>query len=308
MKNILVWGFYDQGNIGDDLMAMMFAKLVTDLGHKATICTSNRNFEKLGFEICDAIESARPDVIVLGGGAFFKKGGHHNSNIERKISQLADFVESTGTPVYGMSLGSDGIDRIAEASDARRRVASAPSFLGTTVRLRHDLDLGLANTAFLNDIVICSAYFAQISDKSSAFSKPIERVLINLSRRSVLQLPKILCANWNRKVSFFKAHDSQLKTGGEITLPLYKIALSDNFWDGIKALAESESIYSSKLHPGIISMSFGNRFHSVAPRPKTIYFLEQSQDNLKNLFEIESQKRIWREYSAHLKKIILKNA
>ncbi|MEM5522494.1 polysaccharide pyruvyl transferase family protein [Sulfitobacter sp. AS59] len=275
-KRVLIWGFYDQGNLGDDLMALMFAELVKQSGATPVICSQNIELSKYGYEISDDPFNAKMDIIFLGGGAFFKKRSSSKSVIEDKVLKLADYLDGNPVPIYGLSLGGDGIDQIDQASPNRQRIISSKGFRGSTVRLRKNLNLGPSNLTFLPDIVLCTAHFCheimgwEVPDENT----PRLGALLNFSRRSFTSFLKILLRTRGSQIALFQAHASKSASGGELSLPGVKNYRADNIRSALSVIAASEVIYSSKLHPGIIALSFGVPFHPIGSRPKTMDFFK----------------------------------
>ncbi|MBE0454106.1 MAG: hypothetical protein IBX58_10535 [Roseovarius sp.] len=275
----LIWGFYDQGNIGDDLMAAMVCELAEQAGGRPVILTRNPRFADMGYATTDSLQGLEVDRILLGGGAFFKTGGPAASAIERAIADLARFMTENGIPAFGVSIGSDGVDTLRDLSPARKSVVESPCFRGACVRLKADLALGLPNLAYLPDIVLCTkeatGQFARLRVIDPGPDAP--ETLINLSRRSALQIPRALWLARGQRAAFFRAHTGPSPTGGELVLPFFRDVNENSINKALGYLRRAPIICSSKLHPGVIAMSFGNRFVSISPRPKTLAFLRQNE-------------------------------
>ncbi|MCP3432390.1 hypothetical protein [Stutzerimonas stutzeri] len=270
---VLVWGFYNQGNLGDDLMALIFAELIEELGHTAIIFSENSRFAELGYETASEFEGIKADAIVLGGGAFFKAANSSKSSIETSIGALADYIEDTAIPVFGMSLGSDGANSIDEISSNRRRVVGAASFSGAAVRLVKDVNLMAGKLSYLPDIVFAAKYYWVKKSATGEGDEGVGRILLNFSRRSIFSAPfAILRSGRNEKVTFL-AHGGENPTGGELSLPLLKKYVADDILKSVDYIGKSEGIFSSKLHPGIISLSYGKAFYAAAMRAKTRDFI-----------------------------------
>mgnify|MGYP001087616901 CR=1 FL=1 len=279
MKTVLIWGFYNQGNIGDDLMAMLFYEMLEEAGARPVVFTSNPRFHTMGYRTTADYSGLVLDGLFLGGGAFFKRSADSNSAIEREVGRLASFISEKEVPIFGMSLGSDGISEIGAMSAARQAVVQSPHFRKTALRLGQDMELGLPNSQYLPDVVLLSGF---CSDKYSRL-RPVDPslqapgTLINLSRRSAPYLPKELWRARGQRPAFFRAHTGSRKTGGEITLPGIRVIDSDRMDSQLGYLKNANKIVSSKLHPGVIALSFGRAFEPVAPRPKTQAFLAETR-------------------------------
>ena len=130
--------------------------------------------------------------------------------------------------------------------------------------------------------------------------KPIEpkgetpRTLINLSRRSALHLPGILWRERNAKSVFFRAHTSQGYEKAEVTIPGYLTESDGRLQAQLGYLSSADRIVSSKLHPGVIALSYGREFEPVRPRPKTAKFLSDMRKRPAD------PKILFKSYKSHL--------
>lgn len=277
MKTILIWGFYHQGNLGDDLMGAMIYEMLEEIGARPIIYTPNKRFDKMGYRMVDDFRKASPDTIVLGGGAFFKTSAASKQSIEVELEQLAAFVRERAIPVHGVSLGSDGASKLTAMSPARQAIVFDDNFQSVSLRLAADRQLGLKNTTHLPDIVLLTA----LCSRRYRRLEPIEpngqvpRTLVNLSRRSARHLPHILWRARDSSLAFFRAHTGDGYMTGEVTVPGYKTISDDRLPAQLGYIAAADRIISAKLHPGVIALSYGTKFESVYPRPKTTAFLNE---------------------------------
>lgn len=275
-KRVLVWGFYNQGNIGDDLMAVMFSELLLEIGITPVIFSNNDRFTKMGYEATEYLEDTKVDAVLMGGGAFFKSNSNPDTYIEKSVNSLAEFIRKNNLPTFGASLGSDGISDVNQLSQARYSVITAPSFIGASVRLKSDVSLGAKNLSFLPDIVFATRYIRpRIKSGLEDSSTARQDYLINLSRRSLLKFPQAIWAAREGKKALLLAHSGIRPTGGEIRWPFLPHVLTEDIASGVDRIGEAKAVISSKLHPGVISLSMGKMFIPLAKRPKTSAFIEQ---------------------------------
>lgn len=278
---VLVWGFYNQGNLGDDLMGAMFYEFLEESGYSPVVYSRNPRFAAMGYRSIGSLEGLDVAAIVLGGGAFLKKGGDASSEIETEIANLGRFVNQKTVPVVGVSIGSDGVRRIEDVSEARRSVLQSPHFRGAAVRLSTDLNIGLPNLTHIPDVVMlaneaCERY-ARLKIVNPQEKAP--DALINLSRRTAVQLPIALWHARKGSVAIFKAHTGPDRRGGEITVPGMKAIDEDDMRKSLGIIRASRVMISSKLHPGVLAMSFGRKFVALNARDKTKRFLEEHSRN-----------------------------
>lgn len=300
MKTVLIWGFYHQGNLGDDLMGMMIYEMLEELGAKPFIFSSNKRFQAMGYRAVDDFTHVSPDIIMIGGGAFFKSPDASQPAIEENLKDLETFIRLKGIPVHGVSIGSDGVSTIEALSPPRKAIVLHENFKSVVLRLSADEKLGLADARHLFDIVFlcafCSARYSRLTPIEPGENAPT--TLINISRRSSLHLPRILWRERKNPVAFFRAHTGEGLIRGEIALPWYKIISDDRIRAQLGFLQAADRIISAKLHPGVISLSFGNKFEPLNPRPKTTLFLNEMEANPPD------QAILFAGYMSHLKALI----
>ncbi|MER3352907.1 MAG: hypothetical protein RLQ73_02980 [Hoeflea sp. D1-CHI-28] len=274
----MIWGFYEQGNIGDDLMGMIFYELIEELGGYPILFSNNPRFTEMGYRATTDLAAAEPDILLLGGGAFFKNENASTQSIEGRVQRLADYVNQNAIPVHGVSLGSDGIDTLDHLSLARKALVRGGHLESVAVRLESDLALGLPNARHLDDVVLLTSTCASRYKRLTPIDPPPghPNTLINLSRRKAFAIPRILWKTRKERPAFFRAHTSAGNTGGEITVPGFPVIEEKQFTIQLGYIKAAKTIISSKLHPGVMAVSFGNRFEPVSPRPKTIAFLKET--------------------------------
>lgn len=272
---VLLWGFYNQGNLGDDLMAVMAAELVLQLGLQPVILSGSQRFRTMGYETTSTPQGEGWSCIVLSGGAFIKGSRSSITAIEDQVRTLADYLQARPTPVIALSIGSDGVEDLSQISESRRRILTSPSLKAVRVRLQRDLKLGLPNCGFLPDIVLASRAFRGRLSGDGVPPKTHGAYFLNLSRRMVSQLPRALWLTRGSKRVFFLAHSGPGRVGGELAVPGFERFESTDIAGALDALSASRGILSSKLHPGIIALSMGSEFISIAHRPKTDSFVQE---------------------------------
>lgn len=281
MTSVLIWGFYSQGNLGDDLMGMMLYEMLEELGTQPLIFTPNKRFGAMGYRTVDDFADISPDILILGGGAFFKSSATSKRAIEEKLADLAVYIREKAIPVHGISLGSDGPSTLDALSPARQAIVKSENFKSVTLRLASDRTLALKNKRHLSDIVLLTALCTDRYKRLAPIEPDVDapRTLINMSRRATPHLPSILWRERQNNVAFFRAHTGEGLARGEVTMPGYKTISDDRVPAQLGYLAVADRIVSAKLHPGVIALSYGKRFVPVHPRPKTTTFLREMRDN-----------------------------
>ncbi|WP_435201450.1 hypothetical protein [Qipengyuania sp. 902] len=297
MTSVLIWGFYHQGNLGDDLMGMMLYEMLEEIGTLPVIFTSNKRFAAMGYRTVDDFSQISPDILILGGGAFFKNHAASKKMIEEKLKTLGAFIRERAIPVHGISLGSDGVSNLEALSPARQAIVKGDHFKSVALRLASDRVLGLRNMHHLADIVLLAAFCSDRYKRLTPIQPEVDapRTLINMSRRSATHLPRILWRERGNRVAFFRAHTGEGLTRGEITIPGYDVVEDDRLCAQLGYLKAADRIISAKLHPGVIALSYGTQFESVYARPKTTAFLRETRE------KIPDPDLLFGEYMKHLR-------
>lgn len=285
-----IWGFYNQGNLGDDLMAIMFYDLIREAGFAPTIISTSDRFRSLGYASVPTIGATTLDAVVIGGGAFFKAPSSSKNDLSRSVEALLGAMDVSNMPVVAMSIGSDGVSALSELAPARRQVLEHPKFKGAFVRLRRDLSLGIRNTNFLPDIVLSTSYYFRKYKKAYAENNRVGgKRLYNFSRRSMPYIPVELWRGRGVSKAIFLSQSTSFENRSEVKIPFIDVIDSDNIYNGISALASSQSITSSKLHPGLAAISFGGTFRALAARDKTRAVISEYEKE--GLFSVNNESR-----------------
>lgn len=316
IKSVGIWGFYEQGNLGDDLMAIMFYDLVCEAGFEATIVSNSDRFRRLGYNSVPDLVAGNFDAVVIGGGAFFKGSGKQGNSLDSRVGCLLELMDKRDLVVIAMSVGSDGVHSASEISPIRRRVVQHPRFKAGFVRLRRDQRLDLTGFRFLPDIILASAHhFVMSPNGRDVAHRGAGLDLYNFTRRSIPQIPNELWRMRGQKNgAIFLSHTTTSGNGGEVRIPCMRIVDSDNLLEGVAALANCRSITSSKLHPGLTALSYGAPFRAITPRDKTtvmiaeyeaegiIHVSERGQHVTEVKFAKDShwQQRLWEDYRSAL--------
>ena len=162
-KRVAIWGSYNYGNYGDDLMAIVFAKHVKRLGLTPIVFgLSPRVGASHGFEVTDDVSTLirNAAACVIGGGAWLAGETPRAAEAARKRTleflELASAIERHACPTFLMSIGSDGPHAKSPGlSVPRQRLLRSGLCRLATVRLPGD-------RAILDAYGIPSRYFPDI--------------------------------------------------------------------------------------------------------------------------------------------------
>jgi hypothetical protein len=284
IKKVFIWGSYEYGNYGDDIMALYFGCLLKSMGYDVCVYRLNSFLgEKYELSVTDCLASGLKDAdaCVLGGGALFNAYSVNNECYDaykKDILELSSLMREGKVPTIGLSLGTGGLADASQLSAEQLDLLENPYFLKTTVRSRSDLDLfkGRVSAVYVDDIVLALARGLNLTCTSSA-----RRLLVNLPRLPLVD--PLFCFMWKL---YSKVHrvevinHSTYSDGSPVrqTEHGYGHGLV-GFQDPIEVLRaygnEETTILSYKLHFGMSFLSFGSRFLSFRGKMKTQNFLRE---------------------------------
>ncbi|RDB04732.1 polysaccharide pyruvyl transferase family protein [Runella aurantiaca] len=284
-----IWGLYDKGNFGDDLMAILFVNYLISEGFEVTAYNLSDN---LASEIsCSSIKSIDyfvdyNDVIVIGGGGMlvnnsFLKFALKESEFKFEMSfmHLFNSLRKYNKKIIPISIG--GANSIKLNNPYKNKIFSTQYTLNGSVRLPSDLLL-VENSIF--------EYFPDIVLSTSIFFKPINVVSAKKKKKIVLNLKnktaRPLIDSFIKNDIFdifdvytFKSHAAPLSHIGN-----YEFEISGKNFDfnkiheGVDFLKDADFVISSKLHVGVAAASFGAFFISYKGPSKAKEFLKNSNN------------------------------
>ncbi|WP_037313416.1 polysaccharide pyruvyl transferase family protein [Ruegeria halocynthiae] len=299
---IFLWGAYQQGNFGDDLMAVLFAKKLEAMGHSVEVYgISTREAQKNGLTVNrDAMDGIRKaDAVVMGGGAVLKEAQLLRMIVKsapRKIEQryltLRRAAIRYNKPVYFTSIGSDSIRGFRDISLARRYLFKSDCVKGGTVRLNRDVPLlneRSITAAFYPDVLMGTAKHIDQDPADWQYDTP--RILLNFHKRHThvghAIVDHIRKTVPNAEILVTRSHLAESGFTYEwdgkdrdLTLMPYEDCM-----DFCQKLRTMSLVLSSKLHVGLTAMSYGVPFISVGGRGKVRAQLEQL--NLQDLCYVD---------------------
>ncbi|TRN21548.1 hypothetical protein [Vibrio furnissii] len=317
---VFIWGCYNQGNFGDDLMGIIFSKLFQKEGcqvqcYRLSSYLSSKYQIETTHSVKEAIEWC--DIIVIGGGAFFKKEHETHSMINQDLNELSVELNKYDKKLYCVSIGSDNVSSKDELYQPRKEIIENKNFSGGSVRIKSDLaTFDLSDTIFIDDIIltlpVALEYLGFDKIKTSNLLK--NRTIINFSKKNFLK-SLFNIKLWNLLVTsvYFKSHDSDSGIKSEANLPFVSYFENKDPIISSFELSEAKNVTSTKLHVGVAACSFGVGFKSVYGNEKTRTFLKQSQELLDEIdgyysFNDEVMKKaIFNQYLSLISDIVAKN-
>lgn len=148
MARIGIFGYYQAGNFGDDLMAVMIAKRLSQYGHTPKIFGIDASVaNRVGATSTSSVEGLIEDcdMCVIGGGHWLAnyhglKAGNYQRESDHNLWKLVRLCLSTKTPCSAISIGGDqrGLDRGVRTGFMGFMLS--PMFQGATTRLGSDAE------------------------------------------------------------------------------------------------------------------------------------------------------------------------
>ena len=284
MAIIGLYGYYSQGNYGDDLMAVMTAVYLRQNGYECLVY-GLRQKDKLDFNIdttCDLDEFvAKSDAIVLAGGGLYIT---HNSpwppvvDAYKQLGVLLEKCKPLNRPLFGLSLGGSGTAKFPEWQNSAITFTNQAKW----VSVRNKEDLLIANRyqrsfAHFPDIVwCCSTFFPKnvspmpsirIGVYSAYAINRFDEILLNMFLRALSRLRRIELIIIN-DIKVFKRLSRSMRSKQAISC--YHMC---SLHDDTSLISSLDYVITSRLHVGISCMSYGGGMIALLPERKAVLAL-----------------------------------
>ncbi|MEZ9239160.1 hypothetical protein AB4116_06205 [Vibrio splendidus] len=318
--NVFVWGCYNQGNFGDDLMGIMFSKLFQNQDCKVQCYRLSEALSiKYDIKTTNSVKEALDwcDIIVIGGGAFFKQEHETHPMINSDIKELSVELKKHNKKLYCISVGSDNVASSEQLFSPRREIMESSNFSGGSVRIKDDLKkFDFKDVIFLEDIILTTPLMLEHLDLGIEHASNMldNRSVLNFSKKNFLKsLLNIKLWPLLAKSIYFKSHDSDSGIKSEAHIPFVQFFENKDPILSSFELSKAKSVTSTKLHVGVAACSFGVGFKSVYGNDKTKVFLEQSselldeKDGYYSFNNKEKQKEIFNKYIELVSSIVSSN-
>jgi polysaccharide pyruvyl transferase WcaK-like protein len=285
---IAIWGSYNYGNFGDDLMAVMLSKYLTTLGAEPVVYRLDNHLASLfhiknTFSIDDLLKDAR--FCIIGGGNFLEA----HPFLETDWREFLESVDLYSVPVHMVSVGGDGLGSSSALTYYQWKFLESPHLKESTVRLPRDVDIlsqAKKKAEYHPDIVFLTEKFwlkDEIYVNSPSKGKSTVRVGINLPKsREVSALSRYLSLiGYLRGIEFYfiSSHLPNYSLTYEFLprsqSPAIKIFTYTNPDEMIEFISSLNLLVSSKLHLGVTALSRNVPFYSFGGAPKTKAFLHE---------------------------------
>lgn len=288
---VALWGSYDEGNFGDDLMALLLAQACQRAGANVVAYrTPDVLSTKYGIERADTLADLLrgADLCVVGGGEFLFKGAPLKQMVrgylrrfEANCRQLARAVSGASIPLAAISIGGDGSRQMESLSRGRRELFGSPNLTYASVRLPGDVAVfegSKAKVEYFPDVLLATSGLIECSTR---LEKRRVQIGINLhkkvGRAFVERLHDAIRGRSDVELVLLRSHlptsghDYELEAGD--VRDVHEEATYTEPLEMVKVLAGLDVVVSSKLHVGVVAMSYGARFISYSGKPKAREFL-----------------------------------
>ena len=283
---VAVFGSYNYGNYGDDLMGIMFAHKLKQMGVEPIVYRLDPAFAKTyGVQTTQSLDEllSNSRFCIVGGGGLLI-GKTRLSAIDREIEEdFAAFAIATqkhNCPLYPISVGGDGRGAKTPFPEGRHLLFSGPTCQLATVRNKSDIDLmnHLGKDAVYHPDVLWSAPDYWNLKKSEKNSETV-KIGINLAdtrkHRALISALRLFAQLNRQKIEIhlirshlaaYSVNYEMLPDSGQPYLKAY------TYQDPVEMLAflgSLDVLVSQKLHLGLSALAMGVPFVSYSGQGKT---------------------------------------
>ncbi len=286
---VLIWGSYNHGNYGDDIMAIIFHDYIKSLGFEPLVFNLDPFLaDKFNIQTSDHLKElvAQSDYCIIGGGGMlvsenivriiFRK---NTLDFELGFKNLSKELSAKGIKAYAFSIGGDGKQTSRSLPFFRRRFFKE-SVEYATVRLKTDLRyLQDQNVScdYIPDILLS---LREVMGERTITKSNKKRIGINLidkdSKKLIGELDRYKAVD-NIEFFFINSHLPQHDFKYETVAPEGLSFNNYQYEDPVTMLdflASLDLLISSKLHLGVSALSYGVPFCSYNGKAKTKTFLK----------------------------------
>ncbi|MAZ25763.1 MAG: hypothetical protein CL868_01625 [Cytophagaceae bacterium] len=286
--NIGIWGLYDKGNFGDDLMAAMFYDFLNRRNCNITVYNASNYLKKeLGLRVVNDIDEfvRSNDVIVIGGGGMLVNNSllkfllkKTEFKFEYSFYQLFKSLKKYNKKIIPISIGGGNAKSLNNFF--KNKVFSDKYTRQGTVRLQSDLNLVSKQLfQYYPDIVLRTSDFFPVVKSDNNRENLKKKIVLNLKNKNAAPLIEAF-----EKENIFEKFDVYSFSSHAVSkseFGLYEYEIPDKHFkfekliDGINFISSADLIISSKLHVGVTGCSYGIPFLSYNGPQKAKEFLRE---------------------------------
>ncbi|MDY6901820.1 MAG: polysaccharide pyruvyl transferase family protein, partial [Cyanobacteriota bacterium] len=285
---VAIWGSYNYGNYGDDIMAVQFAKYLKSLNVEPVIYRLDEKLAKrYQLQTTESLNELLSDAefCIIGGGGFLVE--NFSAPFEEDFRQLHKASIDKNCPVYPISIGGEGLGENASLSYWRREFFQGDMCQSCSVRLESDKALFNyfgKEVFYYPDVLLSVSEFWQIPRQKKQFNTQRKIINVGVNIPNTLQCKLLafqlgIIASIRRDIVFHF-----IKTylpSSSINSELRPRQLSSNIkyhvysdpQSTLEFLASLDLVVSYKLHLGLTALALGVPFYSLGGSGKAKAFL-----------------------------------
>ncbi len=268
-----LYGFYQHGNFGDDLMALLFSNALRDAGHRIVSSSCRPELAaECGIDVVNSIDALvdEADAVVYGGGGILvphtMEAGSEYSAYRRDVGTLLERVEQTGTPMAAFSIGGTGFGHDALPPPVQALIR--PGVLSAcTLRLHGDrihFSDDVPPPPVFPDVVLNTSAMFPYERKRNPSDRDRYVIGVNLGNRPIDRRLRTFLRLVEKSVrdvhvEFFGTftEDSPVRTD-----EMYSTDESENVRyrsvrRHLEAISSVDMLFTHKLHIGVAALSYG---------------------------------------------------
>lgn len=283
---VAIFGSYNYGNYGDDLMGVMFAHRLKQLGVDPIVyCLDPALAKTYGIKTTRSLDALLSDVkfCVIGGGGLLT-GKSNLSALDQEIESgyeaFALATQRYNCPVYPLSVGGDGRGKETPLPKGRYSIFSSPTCKLTTVRNQSDIGLmkhlGKEVVCYPDVLWSAPSYWNLTKHESVPGVLKIGVNLRDTSKHRAFVSALVFVSQLSQQkveIHLIRSHLAQYPVNHEM-MPhsrqphLRSYTYSDPV-ETLAFLASLDVLVSQKLHLGLSALAMGVPFISYGGQGKT---------------------------------------
>jgi polysaccharide pyruvyl transferase WcaK-like protein len=280
-----IWGSYNYGNYGDDIMAVQFALTLKEAGYdpwayRLDSTTASRFQIRSTQSVHELLEGAK--FCLLGGGAMLESGPSEN---DPDFEALCSANQHINCPIFPISVGGDGQGAISKLSEEKKKFWTSSFCHQATVRLTSDIALLQVlgkNATYYPDILWTVQDFWSIKPRQR--DKGITHIGINIpnsmaAKFLVQQLKMIAEIRKDLVFHFVRTYLPSSTIDHEFLTNSNSQYIKNHIYTDPKTtlefLSSLDLVVSYKLHLGLTALALGTPFLSLGGKGKTRSFLRE---------------------------------
>jgi hypothetical protein len=278
-----IWGSYNHGNYGDDLMAIQFATALKKMGVSPCVYRLDSQLaQRYQIHTTHSLKELFQDAKfgIIGGGAMLTECPAANDDFQ----YLYDAISNNRCPLFPVSVGSNGQGENTTLPLWSEKLWQSPYLKTSTVRLAQDVGLvrKLGNKAiYYPDVLLSIGELWDIEPLPKSSTQLHVGINIGRSLRCALLLSQL---SWIAEIKkdivfhFIRTHLPNSSSNYEFLPNRESNYIKRHVYtDPISTLGFVKSLdllVSSKLHLGLSALSLNTPFYSYAGKGKTKTFMK----------------------------------